>query len=188
MSQRVIDGVTEADAPAPRPTDERRSPLVRFLLADRTARWTSRLVLVLLWQLAGSLSPRFPTPVETAQFLVDEFRLPFDNGTWSVWNNELVRNLVISIQRTAIALVIVLAIGLPIGYAMGRWWRVQAFFTDIVTVGLPPNPARPKPKFGTRAVAPAKACMTLATSSLPWATPRCWSAIASRGLVNGWAA
>ena len=27
-------------------------------------------------------------------------------------------------------------IGVPIGYAMGRWWRVQAFFTDIVTVGL----------------------------------------------------
>jgi len=136
VSQTVIDGVTEADAPAPRPSDERRSPLVRFLLADRTARWTSRLVLVLLWQLAGALSPRFPTPVETAQFLVDEFRLPFDNGTWSVWNNELVRNLAISIQRTAIALVIVIVIGLPVGYAMGRWWRVQAFFTDIVTVGL----------------------------------------------------
>jgi ABC-type nitrate/sulfonate/bicarbonate transport system permease component len=136
VSQSVIDGATQADASDPRPADERRSPFVRFLLADRTARWTSRLVLVLLWQLAGSLSPRFPTPVETAQFLVDEFKLPFDNGTWSVWNNELVQNLVISIQRTASALVIVLAIGLPVGYAMGRWWRVQAFFTDIVTVGL----------------------------------------------------
>jgi NitT/TauT family transport system permease protein len=27
-------------------------------------------------------------------------------------------------------------IGVPVGYAMGRWWRVQAFFTDIVTVGI----------------------------------------------------
>ena len=27
-------------------------------------------------------------------------------------------------------------IGVPLGYAMGRWWRVQAFFTDIVTVGF----------------------------------------------------
>ena len=161
MSQTVIDGVTEADAPAPRPSDERRSPLVRFLLADRTARWTSRLVLVLLWQLAGALSPRFPTPVETAQFLVDEFRLPFDNGTWSVWNNELVRNLAISIQRTAIALVIVIAIGLPVGYAMGRWWRVQAFFTDIVTVGL----ALPLDAFLRFGVFTAT---TIALASLSW--------------------
>ena len=23
-----------------------------------------------------------------------------------------------------------LVIGLPIGYAMGRWWRLQAFFTE----------------------------------------------------------
>ena len=30
----------------------------------------------------------------------------------------------------------VILIGVPVGYAMGRWWRVQAFFTDIVTVGL----------------------------------------------------
>ena len=33
-------------------------------------------------------------------------------------------------------LLLIVLIGVPIGYAMGRWWRVQAFFTDIVTVGL----------------------------------------------------
>jgi NitT/TauT family transport system permease protein len=53
-----------------------------------------------------------------------------------VWNNELVQNLLVSLERTAVALVIVISIGVPLGYAMGRWWRVQAFFTDIVTVGL----------------------------------------------------
>ena len=93
-------------------------------------------LLVVVWQLAGALSPRFPTPVETVQFIVDEFNLRIGGGAWSVWNNELVRNLAISMQRAASSLVIVVAIGLPLGYAMGRWWRVQAFFTDIVTVGL----------------------------------------------------
>ena len=87
---------------------------------------------------AGSLSPRFPTPVETVQFLVR--RVPgfrSTTGTWSVWNNELVQEPRRSASsEPAIALVIVIAIGVPIGYAMGRWWRVQAFFTDIVTVGL----------------------------------------------------
>jgi NitT/TauT family transport system permease protein len=133
VAQGVIDRT--AGPPAPRADEERRGPFVRFLLADRTARWTSRLVLLILWQLAGSVSPRFPTPAQTLQFLVEEFQRPFD-GSWSVWNNELVQNLLISLQRTFIALAIVIAIGVPLGYAMGRWWRVQAFFTDIVTVGL----------------------------------------------------
>jgi ABC-type nitrate/sulfonate/bicarbonate transport system permease component len=30
----------------------------------------------------------------------------------------------------------VVVIGVPLGYAMGRWWRAQAAFTDLVTVGL----------------------------------------------------
>jgi NitT/TauT family transport system permease protein len=115
---------------------ERRNPLIAFLTADHTARWTSRILLVVIWQLAGGVSLNFPTPVETAQFLVDEFNRPFGREAWSLWNNELVRNLAISLQRAAIGVGLVVAIGAPIGYAMGRWWRVQAFFTDLVTVGL----------------------------------------------------
>jgi ABC-type nitrate/sulfonate/bicarbonate transport system permease component len=110
--------------------------LLAFLRRDRVARWTSRLALLLLWQLAGELSARFPTPVQTVDILVREFQTPFGSGEWSVVNNELVQNLWISLQRTAVALVIIIAIGVPLGYAMGRWWRVQAYFTDIVTVGI----------------------------------------------------
>jgi ABC-type nitrate/sulfonate/bicarbonate transport system permease component len=138
VGQEVIGRVempAAGSSGAPEPA-ERRSPLVRFLLADRTARWTSRVLLVALWQVAGALSPRFPTPIETFKFIIDEFNLPYDRGAWSLWNNELVRNLFVSLQRAAVALVIVVVIGLPLGYAMGRWWRVQAYFTDIVTVGL----------------------------------------------------
>lgn len=115
---------------------DRRNPLVAFLTADRTARWTSRILLVVIWQLAGGVSQRFPTPIETARFIVDEFNRPFGQETWSLWNNELVRNLAISLQRAATGLLFVVALGVPIGYAMGRWWRFQAFFTDLVTVGL----------------------------------------------------
>ena len=126
-----MSSVTEA-----RPAVRTRGPFLRFLLADRTARWTARLLLLAVWQLAGNVSLNFPTPLETAQFLVDEFRTPFGSDPWSIWNNELVRNLVVSLVRTSSALVLIVLIGVPIGYAMGRWWRVQAFFTDIVTVGL----------------------------------------------------
>ncbi|HWL48602.1 MAG TPA: ABC transporter permease subunit [Acidimicrobiia bacterium] len=110
--------------------------LLDVLRKDRVARWTSRLVLLLLWQLAGLLSDRFPTPVETIEILVLEFQTPFDRGEWSFINNELVANLLISINRTGIALIFIILIGVPVGYAMGRWWRVQAYFTDLVTVGL----------------------------------------------------
>ena len=107
-----------------------------FVRRDRVARWTSRLCLLLLWQAAGILSDRFPTPVQTFEILVREFQTPFGSDPWSIWNNELVQNLQISLTRTAIALVFIVLIGIPVGYAMGRWWRVQAFFTDLVTVGI----------------------------------------------------
>ena len=87
--------------------------------------------------------PDFPTPVETAQFLVDEFRTPFGSGrgasgttswcgTWS------------SPRANGLLFVLIILIGVPVGYAMGRWWRVQAFFTDLVTVGSrsPPSSGR----------------------------------------------
>jgi ABC-type nitrate/sulfonate/bicarbonate transport system permease component len=112
------------------------SHVLAFLRRDRVARWTSRLALLLLWQLAGVLSARFPTPVQTVEILIREFQTPFGSEAWSVWNNELVQNLLISLERTAIALVFIIVIGVPVGYAMGRWWRVQAYFTDIVTVGI----------------------------------------------------
>ena len=41
-----------------------------------------------------------------------------------------------SLGRAAVGMVLVVAIGVPIGWAMGRWWRVQAYFTDMVTIGL----------------------------------------------------
>ena len=107
-----------------------------LLRQDRVARWTSRVVLLVLWQLAGLASARFPTPIQTIDILVREFQAPFERGEWSAWNNELAQNLAISLQRTALALLLIIAIGIPVGYAMGRWWRVQAYFTDLVTVGL----------------------------------------------------
>ena len=110
--------------------------LLGFLRKDRVARWTSRLILLLLWQAAGLLSDRFPTPVETIEILVLEFQTPFEGDVRSFFNNELVANLLISINRTGIALIFIILIGVPVGYAMGRWWRVQAYFTDLVTVGL----------------------------------------------------
>ena len=117
-------------------TARQRGPLVSFLTSDQAARWTSRILLVAIWQFAAGLSDHVATPIETVQFLVDEFHRTYRGDPWTVLDNELVRNLAISLQRAGTALVLVVVIGLPVGYAMGRWWRAQALLTDIVTVGL----------------------------------------------------
>lgn len=110
--------------------------LKNALTSDSGARWTSRLLLLLIWQLAGLASARFPTPLATIEVLIDEFNTHGKGLEWSPWTNQLVGNLLVSLGRFALGMVFVVAIGVPLGYAMGRWWRVQAFFTDLVTVGI----------------------------------------------------
>lgn len=117
------------------PAEKGGNPIWRALTSDRGARWTSWVVIVATWQLAGRVSERFPTPVETIHHLVKEFQQPYF-GEWSVINNELIRNINVSLWRALVGLAFVIAIGVPVGWAMGRWWRVQAFFTDGVTIGL----------------------------------------------------
>jgi NitT/TauT family transport system permease protein len=111
----------------------------RFALADRTARWTARIILIGLWQWSGALgSVRIPTPLGTLRFIAEEWSEPYGSprAPWHWFHNELVRNIFESIRRTGIALAILIVLGILIGFAMGRWWRVQAFFTDMVVVGL----------------------------------------------------
>ena len=66
---------SEHDQRRHQPTDRPcGNAVLTFLRRGRVARWTSRLLLLLLWQLAGQLSARFPTPVETIEILVLEFQ------------------------------------------------------------------------------------------------------------------
>ncbi|HEX9853745.1 MAG TPA: ABC transporter permease subunit [Acidimicrobiia bacterium] len=117
-------------------TVQRPDSLVGFLTAPKTARWTSRILLILLWQVAGGVGTRVPTPLGTLQFLADEWSRPYERADWSVLNNELVANLLESLRRAGVAFSAVLIVGLVVGYAMGRYWRVQAFLTDLVIIGI----------------------------------------------------
>jgi NitT/TauT family transport system permease protein len=139
----VTDGPAQgrngtAAAEAARPSAGRRAwqRVKAFLVADRTARWTARLTLLLIWQLVGDVSTRFPTPVDTFSFIIDEFERPFTGTTATLFNNEVVGNVLVTMERTAIGMLWVIAIAIPLGYAMGTWWRAQALFTDAVMIGL----------------------------------------------------
>jgi ABC-type nitrate/sulfonate/bicarbonate transport system permease component len=96
-----------------------------WVTSDRAARYTARALALVGWQLAGMLSDRIPTPLGTAQFLVDE---AMRGALWV--------HLTWTLRRAAIALSAVLVLGVLIGWAMGRWWRVGAFCRDINTILL----------------------------------------------------
>jgi hypothetical protein len=48
------------------------NPVWRAITSDRGARWTSWLLIIIVWQIAGQVSEKFPTPVGTIEHLVKE--------------------------------------------------------------------------------------------------------------------
>jgi ABC-type nitrate/sulfonate/bicarbonate transport system permease component len=101
----------------------RRQGIWRAITSDTAAGRTARVQAVLLWALAGSLVDRVPGPVEVFEFLSDHRDLLWPN----IW---------VSVQSALWALPIILVAGILLGFAMGRWWQVRYFFTDLVMVGI----------------------------------------------------
>jgi NitT/TauT family transport system permease protein len=97
----------------------------RLLVSDRAARYTARVAFLLIWQWAGTVFEDIPTPLGTVTFLIEEFR-----------RGEVFPNVAISLFRAATALSLVLVLGVAIGIAMARWWRVRYFFADLILVGI----------------------------------------------------
>jgi ABC-type nitrate/sulfonate/bicarbonate transport system permease component len=96
-----------------------------WLGSDRAARYTARIAFLAVWQWAGSTFQDIPSPVSTITFLVEEFQ-----------RDAVFPNIAISLIRAVIALTIVLVLGIAIGIAMARWWRVRYYFTDLILVGI----------------------------------------------------
>jgi hypothetical protein len=78
--------------------------LKAIVLSERAARWTARLSLILIWQLVGELSDRMPTPVDTFNFIIDEFQRPYEGTEATWWNNQVVQNTYLTIERTVLGM------------------------------------------------------------------------------------
>jgi ABC-type nitrate/sulfonate/bicarbonate transport system permease component len=98
---------------------------IRWLVSDRAARYTARVVALLIWQWAGAVFDEIPTPLGTVEFLIDEWQ-----------RAEILPNISISLVRAVIGLASVLVLGIAIGLVMARWWRVRYLLTDLVLVGI----------------------------------------------------
>jgi len=96
-----------------------------WLTSDRAARYTARLAFLVVWQRAGSTFEDIPTPIGTVEFLIEEFE-----------RGDVFPNVAISLFRAVIGLSLVLVLGVAIGIAMARWWRVRFFLTDLILVGI----------------------------------------------------
>ncbi|MGB3432724.1 nitrate ABC transporter permease [Achromobacter sp.] len=93
---------------------------------------------VLVWQVVAMRIPEIPTPGVTWRAAVELFSDPFyDNGP----NDKGIGwNLLASLERVAIGFGLAALIGIPAGFAIGRYAAVRAMFSPIVSLLRPVSP------------------------------------------------
>src|SRR5690606_15427867 len=93
---------------------------------------------VLMWQVIAMQIPEIPTPGVTWHAAVTLFSDPFyDNGP----NDKGIGwNLVASLERVAIGFGLAAVIGIPAGFAIGRYAAINAMFSPIVSLLRPVSP------------------------------------------------
>ncbi len=93
---------------------------------------------VLVWQVVAMRIPEIPTPGVTWRAAVELFSDPFyDNGpndTCIGWN------LLASLQRVGFGFGLAALVGIPVGFAIGRYAPVRAMFSPIVSLLRPVSP------------------------------------------------
>lgn len=95
-------------------------------------------LLVLVWQVVAMRIPEIPTPGVTWRAAVELFSDPFyDNGP----NDKGIGwNLLASLQRVAVGFGLAALVGIPAGFAIGRYAAVSAMFSPIVSLLRPVSP------------------------------------------------
>ena len=93
---------------------------------------------VLVWQVVAMRIPEIPTPGVTWHAAVELFSDPFyDNGP----NDKGIGwNLLASLQRVAVGFGLAALVGIPVGFAIGRYAAVRAMFSPIVSLLRPVSP------------------------------------------------
>ena len=93
---------------------------------------------VLVWQVVAMRIPEIPTPGVTWLAAVELFADPFyDNGP----NDKGIGwNLLASLERVAAGFGLAALVGIPVGFAIGRYAAVRAMFSPIVSLLRPVSP------------------------------------------------
>ena len=96
-----------------------RSGLWRAVTSDLAAVWTARIASVLLWAFVASADRPDPRPGRGGRVPRRPQRVCSGPNIW------------VSVQSALWAISIILVVGILLGFAMGRWWQVRYFFTDL---------------------------------------------------------
>ena len=95
-------------------------------------------LLVLVWQIVAAKDSSFPSPLATFQEAVHLFSDPFyrngpnDQGIgWNLWS---------SLKRVAMGFGMAAAVGIPLGFLIGRFKFLSGMFNPIVSLLKPVSP------------------------------------------------
>ncbi|MBY0239503.1 MAG: nitrate ABC transporter permease [Burkholderiaceae bacterium] len=95
-------------------------------------------LLVLAWQVLAAKTSGFPTPLETWNEAVHLFSDPFyrkgPNDQGIGWN------VLASLQRVAIGFGLAAAVGIPLGFIIGRFKFMYGMFSPIISLLKPVSP------------------------------------------------
>jgi nitrate/nitrite transport system permease protein len=124
----------EAKAPAAR---ERKLSLKPFFLAVLPP-VLGLALLVLVWEIVAARSSGFPSPMVTLEEAIKLFSDPFyqkgpnDQGIgWNLWS---------SLKRVATGFGLAAAVGIPLGFMIGRFKFLSAMFNPIISLLKPVSP------------------------------------------------
>jgi len=94
--------------------------------------------LVLIWEIVAAKNSGFPSPMVTLQEAIKVFSDPFyrkgPNDQGIGWN------LLSSLQRVAIGFGLAAAVGIPLGFMIGRFKFLSAMFNPIISLLKPVSP------------------------------------------------
>jgi nitrate/nitrite transport system permease protein len=133
---RAAPAGAPATAPAPR---ARRAPWFDNLLRVVLPPMLGLLLLVLVWELfTASGKSGIPTPWATAQSAAQLFADPFyrkgPNDQGIGWN------ILFSLERVAVGFGLAALVGIPAGFAIGRFTFVNRMFSPLISLLKPVSP------------------------------------------------
>jgi nitrate/nitrite transport system permease protein len=134
----AVPGKSAAAAVLPEAQPERNPIDWRAIGAQVVPPVVGMALLVGLWSLFTQGSETFPGPLATWQAAVELFRDPFyDNGP----NDQGIGwNVLFSLERVALGFGLAALVGIPLGFAIGRFTLLNSMFSPLVSLLKPVSP------------------------------------------------
>lgn len=138
MPIEAVGIVTQTSVAQPRPTVSKTRWTLQPLVMTGLPPLLGLAFLLLVWQIVALKSTSFPTPLTTFTEAIKLFSDPFyrkgPNDQGIGWN------ILASLQRVALGFGLAAAVGIPLGFAIGRFKFLSGMFGPIISLLKPVSP------------------------------------------------